>query len=103
MKEPAIDIDVDRMIKTLLCEEKEDLKDEITQLSRRWVTEVMSQPCKGNNLKIRSFSYSKKKISDVLRWRKKRGLLSPMIPEAVKNLDEKNLSSLNEHIGSFYW
>ena len=96
--------DVDRMIKTLLSEEDEDLNDDIRNLSRQWITDVMSQPSKSNKLKVRSFGYSKKKISDVLKWKKKRGLLNSMIPDAIKNLEKGEVGDIRVFQNNcFYW
>ncbi len=105
------DNEVDRMLLALAEEHDEDLdmQDEIKQLSRSWVTAVMSQLySKGKNKKQpqrRPFEYSKKKILCVLEWRRKYGLLRSDLPKRmIVDGDPINGKYAKEFsMGCFYW
>lgn len=105
---PVASNEVDKMLHTLAQENCEPLlQDEIsTQLSRSWVAAVMGQPSKEDKSKPRSFDYSKKKINDVLKWRKKNGLLASEIDHRIHaDGDPKQGGKyvFELETGAFYW
>ena len=98
-------IEIDRLIAALI-QEKPDLKNDIEQISRQWITQVMIQPSKKDKNQTRSFEYSKEKILNVMKWRQKNMLLDSDIEMRIKADGDPNLGGklANEfNTGCFYW
>ncbi len=105
---PVANKDVEKMLRTLAQENPDPLvQDEINaHLSRSWVAAVMGQPSRKDKSQPRSFDYSKKKINDVLEWRKKNELLASDIQDRIEaDGDPKQGGKyvFELETGAFYW
>lgn len=109
--------DEEQVIKMIEQLSQEFDKDEVQKLSKSWIRAVMSQPDKKKKDCRRSFEYSKKKLSEYLRWRKKSNVTSK-IAYNLKNdprcddADEQKVLSKKKNKteaiksaspGSLYW
>lgn len=96
--------EIDRLVSALI-QENPDLKNDIEQISRQWIGQVMSQPSKTNKNQPRSFEYSKEKILKVIQWRQKNMLLDSDLKRRIEVDGDPNLGgqfAIEFSTGCFY-
>ena len=107
MTKMAFSIDsteIDHLVSALI-QEYPDLKNDIEQISRQWIGQVMSQPSKTNKNQPRSFEYSKEKILKVIQWRQKNMLLDSDLKRRIEVDGDPNLGgqfAIEFSTGCFY-